>query len=55
MSEAMTPEAGQEMQPVRKAWVTPAIIVSAASDTEAHVTRFTDGTDTGGNHSQYGS
>lgn len=39
----------------RKPWTSPLVIVSDARGTEAHVTNFTDGTDTGGNHSQYGS
>ena len=39
----------------RRPWTTPLVIVSDGRSTEAHVTRFTDGTDTGGAHSQYGS
>ena len=38
-----------------KRWVTPVVIVSKVRQSQAHVTQFTDGTDTGGNHSQYGS
>jgi len=58
MSDICTPEeAGQpsETPTARKSWVPARVIVSEARSTEAHVTRFTDGTDTGGNHSQYGS
>jgi hypothetical protein len=40
--------------PIRKPWETPFVIVSAAHTTQAHVTRFTDGTSTPMNI-QYGS
>jgi hypothetical protein len=58
MSDAIVPEnLAQSDGPgnARKPWTSPLVIVSEARRTEAHVTLFTDGTDTGGNHSQYGS
>lgn len=39
---------------VRKPWVSPMVIVSEVRDTEAHVTKFTDGTSVTHNI-QYGS
>ncbi|MEI9992994.1 MAG: hypothetical protein WDM91_00255 [Rhizomicrobium sp.] len=38
-----------------KRWITPVVIASQVRRSKAHVTQYTDGTDTGGNHSQYGS
>jgi hypothetical protein len=58
MSDAIGPEVliqSNEAGDARKPWTTPLVIVADGRNTEAHVTRFTDGTDTGGNHSQYGS
>ena len=58
MSNSIAPETvrgSSEAEGARKPWTTPLVIVSDARGTEAHVTNFTDGTDTGGNHSQYGS
>jgi len=58
MSDAIVPENLAQSEGagnVRKPWTSPLVIVSDARGTEAHVTNFTDGTDTGGNHSQYGS
>lgn len=49
-----TPAGSAETPPNRKRWETPLVIVSAARGTQAHVTRFTDGTSTPMNI-QYGS
>lgn len=43
-----------EARIVRKAWVSPLVIVSEVRDAEAHVTKFTDGTSVTHNI-QYGS
>lgn len=58
MSDAIEPEVlmpSNDAGNARRPWTTPLVIVSDGRSTEAHVTRFTDGTDTGGAHSQYGS
>ncbi len=48
------PDRSDEAKVARKPWVPALVIVSEARDTEAHVTKFTDGTSVTHNI-QYGS
>jgi hypothetical protein len=55
MPDIVTPEDTGDGERARKPWVVPAVIVSDARSTEAHVTVFTDGTSNGPLAIPYGS